>query len=510
MTNEQIIQYIKDNYPTQTNVYFWSTFILPDGTFVVPENDEDDYADDMYEHANIIGGVADNCFDGNWMDAEEWLADNCVKCNASYPYIAYPIRPTNRQYWAAEEYMECISKSSGGEIDVADYGKNPHTFRMPVQILVGNKDEVYSLVDYTPEDITKKVKKAVSGGILEENLNHSVREFTRDSRVRDKDGSLILCSLLPNESLDRNEYGIYFKRGKDYYLNMTNPFFTNETDDIVTYLRKMGYEKELTRYKEMKRVQYDYQVNEIDFVKYLGFDGIITYDKELFIAFNKNQVIPVDYNPPKTYKTIVGDVVLKENNDNQINDKVSMSIDNDLKLVVSEQSDDTITYDILKDVVTVGYITILPKEQDLKAIEIYNDSEKGKGIGTKVLTYLIENDIIDSLDVDRENQGAQKLYIRLGFKPYQLIWGSVDGNGNDRYIMVHSNKLNNYYVYYQGDSYTTTYADEDCILIANMKNGKVYFDVSIEDTVWEDLNDLNIYYEDIEEMLYTMKEGRLY
>ena len=39
------------------------------------------------------------------------------------------------------------------------------------------------------------------------------------------------------------------KAVKDYYLNITNPLFTNETDDIVTYLRKMGYEKELDRFK---------------------------------------------------------------------------------------------------------------------------------------------------------------------------------------------------------------------------------------------------------------------
>jgi hypothetical protein len=56
-------------------------------------------------------------------------------------------------------------------------------------------------------------------------------------------------SLLPHESLDNNEYGIYFKRGKDYYLNITNPLFTNETEDVITYLRKRGYEKELDRFK---------------------------------------------------------------------------------------------------------------------------------------------------------------------------------------------------------------------------------------------------------------------
>ena len=96
MTNQEIIDYIKRDYPTQMDAYIWSTFILPDGTFVVPENDDDAYLDDMYEHANIIGGVADNCFDGDWFQAEQWLEQNCVKGNANYPYLHFPKNPTNK------------------------------------------------------------------------------------------------------------------------------------------------------------------------------------------------------------------------------------------------------------------------------------------------------------------------------------------------------------------------------------------------------------------------------
>jgi hypothetical protein len=66
--------------------------------------------------------------------------------------------------------MEYIAKDTHGfSIDVDDYGKDSKTFRgNPVQIIIGNQDEVFSLLMNTPEDITKKVMKASAGGILEE------------------------------------------------------------------------------------------------------------------------------------------------------------------------------------------------------------------------------------------------------------------------------------------------------------------------------------------------------
>lgn len=528
MTNEQIIQYIKDNYETRNDdIYFWSTFILPDGSFIIPENDDDEYVDDMYEHANIIGGVADNCFGGSWFDAEQWLEQNCVKGNVNYPYLHFPKNPTNKQYWAAEDYMDYLRGDTMGlSFDIFHAYDEEDISKMgtPIYISIyGKGGKAYDLDLYKSSEIIDRVKKARVSGVLEESNNNQqqltknkisdiiVREF-RDSRVRDNNGELIPCSLCEGEQLFKDEYGIYFKPGNDYYLDIRNPIFIDIQGirDIITYLRQYRkYDVEIDRYKQMKRVQYDYQLNEIDFIKYLGYDGIITYDKQMFVVTRSNQVIHKDYDRPKTYKTIVGDVVLEE--DKQVNNK-DIKIDNSTLLLkydgnTGDDQEDYYIIDTSRDQeYTLGYVSILPKEQYLKAIEVY---ESGKGIGTKILTHLINNDIIDSLDVDKLNYGAQRLYLRLGFKPYQLIWGSVGGNGNDRYVMVHSNKLNNYYVYYQGDSYTTTYADDDCILIANMKNNKIYFDVSKEDTIWEDLNDLNIYYEDVEDMLVSMSKGEL-
>ena len=65
----------------------------------------------------------------------------------------------------------------------------------------------------------------------------------------DKNGNLILCSLVHNERLDKYEYGIYFVPGRDYYLNITNPIFLPDVKDITTELRKLKYDNEIDRFK---------------------------------------------------------------------------------------------------------------------------------------------------------------------------------------------------------------------------------------------------------------------
>ena len=312
ISNDEIIKYIKDNYETRNDdVYFWSTFILPDGSFVLPENDDDEYIDDMYEHANIIGGVADNCFDGNWYDAEQWLEQNCVKGNVNYPYLHFPKNPTNKQYWAAEEYMDYLSGDTMGlnfDIFHAYDEEDISKMKTPVYVSIyGKGGKAYDLGVYKSSEIIDRIKKARVSGVLEESnknqltkdmVNANIEKEFRDSRVRSNDGQLIPCSLCEGERLFNDEYGIYFKPGDDYYLDIRNPLFIDVQGirDVITYLRQYRkYDKEIDRYKEMTRTQYDYQVNEIKFIKYLGFDGIITYDKELFVVTSSNQVIGKNY-----------------------------------------------------------------------------------------------------------------------------------------------------------------------------------------------------------------------
>ena len=185
MTNQEIIDYIKRDYPTQTDVYYWSTFILPDGTFVIPENDDDDYLDDMYEHANIIDGVADNCFEGSFSQAESWLEDNCVKCNATYPYIVYPFNITNKQFWAAEDYLETIIVHPDGFEGVGDYPE-AKDMKLPVQIIIDHRDSnIYDLSVHSPQEITKIVKKGRTRGMLE-SMQDNKKYFTIVGKDGDK------------------------------------------------------------------------------------------------------------------------------------------------------------------------------------------------------------------------------------------------------------------------------------------------------------------------------------
>ena len=175
MTNQEIIDYIKRDYPTQKDVYLWSTFILPDGTFVLPENDNDDYLNDMYEHANIIGGVADNCFDGKWFQAEQWLEQNCVKGNANYPYLHFPENPTNKQYWAAEDYMNGVQGGFDLNFDIFDAMDGVQDMGCPFYVSLYGKDgRAYDLDIYKSSEIIDRIKKAKVSGVLEESVENNM------------------------------------------------------------------------------------------------------------------------------------------------------------------------------------------------------------------------------------------------------------------------------------------------------------------------------------------------
>ena len=183
MSNEQIIKYIKNSYRTQKQLYFWSTFILPDGEFIIPENEE--YDGDLYEHANIIAGVAENCFNDNWMDAEEWLENNCVKCNATFPYVGFPPNPTSKQYWATEEYINYINKEGNSFEGVLDYAE-VETMQTPVQIIISRDSKIYDLAVYSADEIIDLVKKGRVSGMLSEATKVGVDEDKELNQVPDR------------------------------------------------------------------------------------------------------------------------------------------------------------------------------------------------------------------------------------------------------------------------------------------------------------------------------------
>lgn len=61
------------------------------------------------------------------------------------------------------------------------------------------------------------------------------------------------------------------------------------------------------------------------------------------------------------------------------------------------------------------------------------DSERGKGIGKKLLQYGIEKYNINELTVNEQNPNAQGLYEHMGFKTYKRT--KLDEQGNTYSIL---------------------------------------------------------------------------
>ena len=129
----------------------------------------------------------------------------------------------------------------------------------------------------------------------------------------------------------------------------------------------------------MYRIHYDYQVNEIKLIQYLGFDGVITFDKKIFIVCTPSQVISKDIKEKEiTLMDIKGDgssfndnvEFLQENNNKDNDDDIKVD-DNIILKPHEEYSSGEISYDILVNGKEAGILTILPKEQYLKQISVY-------------------------------------------------------------------------------------------------------------------------------------------
>lgn len=139
----------------------------------------------------------------------------------------------------------------------------------------------------------------------------------------------------------------------------------------------------------------------------------------------------------------------------------------------------------------------------LDSIEIY-DEYQNKGYGTEILKKLIKEFGIKRLDVDKYNDGAQRLYERIGFVKIATIYGNVDGDGNDRYIMEYKGNKNNYIIYYQ-DAFTDDYRDYTKIGWLS-ENGKK-INLNDNEELWEEIEELHLTKEYITETLQKISKG---
>ncbi len=108
------------------------------------------------------------------------------------------------------------------------------------------------------------------------------------------------------------------------------------------------------------------------------------------------------------------------------------------KKVITEQIENGFLYFIIKNNnEPIGYIGVLPKENQLFLSKIYiTSAERGKGHGRKAIEFLVNLAIEEglnkiSLTVNRNNSATIKTYKKLGFE----IRGSIVQDIGNNFVM---------------------------------------------------------------------------
>lgn len=133
-------------------------------------------------------------------------------------------------------------------------------------------------------------------------------------------------------------------------------------------------------------------------------------DKDFLIKNKRNIILEFSENlPDDELKSI----------DDYVNDEVNLNIHN--------------TKIIKLDGKVIGSITTYSKDDGIFLDEIYIDTNyRNKGIGTKIIEYILKNNKVVYLNVYKENKKAVSLYKKLGFI-------ATDGT-KTRYFMKFENK----------------------------------------------------------------------
>jgi len=172
-SDEEILNMIDKEFG-QSELYMWSTYILPNGHFLNPDNSntfKDSEVNIDYEHDDFNHWVSENF---GWASLN-LFDEYCVKMNVTFPYLALPNRRiTQEQVKAIKEIVNGADFSFNYEdIDswLDDLTDNVYNMKKPLLILINNSTKVFDLAIYNANDIIKEIMKAYSlGRFLNESL----------------------------------------------------------------------------------------------------------------------------------------------------------------------------------------------------------------------------------------------------------------------------------------------------------------------------------------------------
>lgn len=204
-----------------------------------------------------------NFKDANLYDEDNFLdeftyAEHLIRINPGTTYsesrfycVLPEERPTEAQYQTLTDFLDL-----GIELD-----------KVQVLIFVGDIDSKwYNFFENTPDEIIKKIKRCYTTGSfveeLEEDLSKQQQEFFKDSKVRDKDGNLLVCyhgASNPgfkefNPKNAKSQFGKY-KFGK---ANVN--YFTTDKQSAISYTN-LGVERDNNVYACYINIVNPYIVN---------------------------------------------------------------------------------------------------------------------------------------------------------------------------------------------------------------------------------------------------------
>lgn len=163
----------------QEEPYIWSTYILPNGHFLNPENykADDEWLNNItYEHEDYY--IVFNDDNKNY----NVLEDYCIKVNVTYPYVAMPNnRPTAEQFSSFKKLLNYKHQFEYSFDEISDRVKNSYdVFEMsePLMIIVRHDEIAVDLAVTDVSSIVKMISRAYTTGTLltestlnEDNLN---------------------------------------------------------------------------------------------------------------------------------------------------------------------------------------------------------------------------------------------------------------------------------------------------------------------------------------------------
>lgn len=167
-TEEEVLKEFDEMFG-QGDVYMWSTYILPNGHFLNPDN-----CPEFWEEVEPEGEHADFIYNNPY---GEDLFKDCIKMNVTYPYIYLPEKLTDEQ----KEAIKKIINAKGGftyvNDDIADQAEyfgieiDCKDFQEPLLILADKGLTVLDLAYNSADDVLKSINNYyVRGYFLEKSL----------------------------------------------------------------------------------------------------------------------------------------------------------------------------------------------------------------------------------------------------------------------------------------------------------------------------------------------------